>query len=255
MHDKPLDGKGILVTRPRKQSQALRAAIEDRGGNAILYPVIEITPHDSETVSQAVCQLPAADVVVFVSRNAAEMGAEFITAGQVAAIGPATAEALRDRGVNVDILPDNGFDSESLLASAALQNVANTKIWIVRGESGRELLGETLRSRGAQVHYLPVYRRSKPVINAQRQDQLRSIWSAGGVHAVTAMSVESLTNLFELLPQECSLDLARLPLVTPATRVIKELLSRHPNAQATLAKDPSTGAMLDAIQSVLGSQR
>lgn len=256
MHDTPLGGKGILVTRPRAQSATLSRAIEHRGGIAVAYPVIEIAPHDAKQVAQAAAELPQADIAIFVSRNAAELGARYIESTgtestSIAAIGPATAEALAAVGRPADIVPRKGFDSESLLTAPIFQEVGGKHIWIVRGDSGRELLAETLRARGAQIHYLSAYRRQKPAIEPAEQEQLRSLWFDGGIDAVTAMSVESLHNLIELLPDQCSLDLARLPLVTPATRVIKELLNRYPSAKPVLAADPSADAMLDAIQSVL----
>ena len=152
----------MLVTRPEHQAGELLAAIEAASGSATAFPVLEIVSTPANDLQRDVDALPPADIVIFVSANAVRAGfAAFADgAAKVAAVGPATARAIQAAGGTVDIVPDDGFDSGHLLATPALQAVEGQSITIVRGQSGRELLAETLKHRGADVHYLGAYRRA-----------------------------------------------------------------------------------------------
>ena len=69
---------------------------------------------------------------------------------------------MRRYGATEVIVPSERFDSEALLALPELETVAGKRIAIFRGEEGRELLGDTLRARGASVEYVACYRRVQP---------------------------------------------------------------------------------------------
>ena len=247
MADRPLQGVGVLVTRPRTQATELVNAIEQQGGQAYCFPVIEIAPFDDNVVHEQAAELHKPDIVIFVSRNAVEYGIEYTDGGLIAAIGPATAKAVRAAGRVVDIQPASGFDSEHLLAEAALQDVAGKHIRIIRGTSGRELLAEELTTRGAVVEYLSVYERHLPEVGPETLADLEARWRQGEINAVTVMSVQSLVNLAELLPTWCTAQLTTTPLVTPAGRVLKEALDRYPASRPTLAAGPGADEMVRAI--------
>ena len=247
MPDGPLQGVGVLVTRPRTQAAELVAAIEAQGGEAWCFPVLEIAPFDALDIRNSVSRLGTPDIVVFVSRNAVEYGIDFTDGADIAAIGPATASAVAAAGRVVDIQPADGFDSEHLLAEPRLRDVAGKRIRIIRGRDGRELLAEELRKRGATIEYLSVYERRLPKISADTAAALEGRWREGGINVITVMSVQSLTNLIELLPAWCARQLTETPLVTPAARVIKEMLNRYPAARPILARGPGAEDMVQAI--------
>jgi uroporphyrinogen-III synthase len=248
----PLLGIGVLVTRPRAQASELIETIVRNGGSAICFPVIEVVPRDAAEVAAAAAALPAADIAVFVSQNAVEHGLSHAAGAAKAATGPATASAIRGAGETVDIDPGQGYDSESLLAQAALRDVSGKQVRIIRGGggqqgSGRELLADTLRERGAIVNYLPVYERCLPAVSADRLVEVETAWRDGRINAITLMSVETLKNLATLLPEWCAEQLESVVLVTPAARVIKEALERYPASRPTLASGPQAAAMVAAI--------
>ena len=85
----------------------------------------------------------------------------------VAAIGDATAEALRNSGFPAVISPPVRHDSEGLLEMPELQSVRDKSIVVFRGEGGREKLKEALEERGARVTYAECYRRVRPQADAQ----------------------------------------------------------------------------------------
>jgi uroporphyrinogen-III synthase len=247
MPNKSLQGVGVLVTRPKHQSLDLETAIEREGGLPIRFPTIEIIARNAAAVAEDAYRLPKPDIAVFVSSNAVEHGIEHADGARIAVVGPASAEAVAATGRQVDIMPADGFDSEHLLTTPELFNVAGKRVRIIRGQSGRELLARALRSRGAEVDYLSVYKRSLPLYRADEVDALLADWRAGKVNVVTVMSVATLDNLIALLPESALPMLARTPLVTPASRVIKQVVELLPGMPTTLADAPDAAAMVRGI--------
>jgi len=120
----PLTGLTVLVTRPAAQCAMLCAEIEGRGGSAIAFPAVEIEPVAVQAAAVAAADY---DLVVFVSVNAVEHGAQQVIKSartRIAAIGRATAAALAAAELAADIVPEAGFNSEALLAHPELQLTA-----------------------------------------------------------------------------------------------------------------------------------
>lgn len=247
MTEGPLHGIGVLVTRPRAQAAELIELIQDNSGTAICFPVIEIVPCDHDVIATDAAALPEPDIALYVSRNAVEYGLSFAEGAIKGATGPATASAIQSHGQTVDIQPSSGFDSEHLLLEPALQDVAGKSIRIIRGAGGRGLLAKTLRLRGATVDFLSVYERRLPAFSPESLSAVEAVWREGGIQAITVMSVQTLKNLLEILPNWCRQQIENVPLVTPATRVIKEALDLCPLAKTRLARGPQAADMLDAI--------
>ncbi len=242
-----LEGVGVLVTRPRMQATELVSAIEGAGGSAFCFPVLDIAAIDENIVSARVAELGKPDIVIFVSRNAVEYGIRYTDGGRIATIGPATAAPVAAAGQFVDIQPAAGFDSEHLLAEPDLNDVAGKRIRIIRGTNGRELLAEELSRRGANVEYLSVYERRLPDVSAQTLADLEARWRNGDIGVITVMSVQTFKNLVALLPAWCKTQLETTPLVTPAGRVLKEVLDRYPASRPVLAPGPQATDMVEAI--------
>jgi len=253
--DGPLTGYRILVTRPEHQADELVAAIEGAGGEAVRFPVIQIIGRSPDIIAQEFASLPVPDIAIFVSSNAVEHGLSVVgdCGSAIAAIGPMTKAAIEATEVDVEISPDIGFDSEHLLEHPALQDVRDKSVLIVRGESGRELLADTLRSRGADVSYLSAYRREIRRAPAEELDSLDASWRNGGIDCVTVMSAATLENLLHQLPP-ASLELLRqTPLVAPGARVIQIAMELIPGISAVQASGPQTADMLDALIDALHS--
>ncbi|MGK2951382.1 MAG: uroporphyrinogen-III synthase [Thiobacillus sp.] len=215
----PLAGRTVLVTRPAHQSAALARMIGAAGGTAFEFPALEIEAVPLDELTGALMQLAAADIVIFISPNAAQFGMGAIhtlpAAIQVFAVGPGTARALQAHGLGNIITPD-GQDSEALLALPQLADVAGKRVVIVRGVGGRTLLADTLRSRGAQVDFMECYRRVCPRADAA---PLLARWQAGGIDAVTVTSAETLHNLAVLLGESGRPLLLRSPLFAPHEKI------------------------------------
>lgn len=196
-----LGGRGVLVTRPARQGEGLCRLIEAAGGRAIPFPTIEILPAANPDPARALLA-KGWDLLIFVSVNAVEQalplcpGGRLPGSGRLAAVGAATAAALAAAGRAPDLVPDGRFDSESLLVDPTLADMAGRRVLIVRGESGRPLLGDTLAARGARVAYAEVYRRVVPP--QADADALLARWTRD-VQLVTATSGEVLDNLLSLV--------------------------------------------------------
>ncbi|MDH4071904.1 MAG: uroporphyrinogen-III synthase [Gammaproteobacteria bacterium] len=249
MNKGPLGGARILVTRPDDQSGELIAAIEAAGGEAIRFPVIRIVPRDAADTARDLGTIVRPDIIIFVSRNAVVHGLGCLRdfGAAIAAVGPATASAIEAAGVRVDILPTVAFDSEHLLETPELRDVAGKGVLIIRGETGRELIADTLSRRGASVSYLPVYRRERNELPAMQILAIARDLGALRIDAVTVMSVETLEALLALLPRNAHAALRETLLVAPGDRVIQTAAELVPGMPAIRAAGPSAADIVNAL--------
>jgi uroporphyrinogen-III synthase len=220
----PLQGVGILVTRPVHQARQLAALIAAEGGEPILFPVLEILGcPDPTPVNALIARLDEFDLAIFISPNAVAKAMELIRARRewprrlaIAAIGRGSARELERHGLTQVLMPQERSDSEGLLEMPELQDMRGKQVVIFRGEGGREVLGDALGTRGAQLEYCECYRRAKPSIDPA---PLLARWERGEVNAVTATSGESVRNLCDMLGEAGRRRLATTPLFVPHERI------------------------------------
>jgi uroporphyrinogen-III synthase len=246
-----LNGLGVLVTRPEHQAGPLCQWIEQHGGVAIRWPALAIhEPRDWVPALALFDRLAEYDLAIFTSVNAVDWAMPRIRERggfpprlEVAAIGQATARALARHGIAPGLQPDHEFTSEALLALPRLQRVAGQAIVIVRGEGGRELLAETLSTRGARVDHAEVYRRERPALDPAA---LLERWSRGDIGAVVVTSAEGLLNLFDMLGIAGQDYLRQTPMVAVSARTarIAANLGCHPLLLAREASDAAIAAAL-----------
>lgn len=217
---RPLAGLRIAVTRPREQAGALAQQIRDAGGHPILFPLLEIEPPaDPAPLREIAGHLGDFALAIFISPTAVHHGLPALRAAgplppslKVAAVGQGSAAALRKLGIAQVLAPEEQFDSEHLLALPELQEVRGQRIVIFRGENGRELLGDTLRARGATVDYVACYRRARPQAGIAPL-----LAEQPGVLTVT--SSEALGYLWEMADEAARARLVALPLFAPHERI------------------------------------
>ena len=198
----PLSSIGIAITRPIDQAKKLSALIEQAGGTPILFPLIAITPlKDYSQFEAVISNIETYDWAIFISSNAVQNGMPRIVKRGIppnlkfAAIGPVTSKELIGFGVKNVLSPKDRFDSESLLALPEMHDVKNKKVMIVRGVGGRDVLAETLMSRGAQVTFAECYQRTNPQTNC---DLLANLYAEKKLHAIVVTSSEAMRHLLDL---------------------------------------------------------
>ncbi len=227
-----LGGVGVVITRPRHAAEAAAAPLAREGARVIVFPALaieEIAP--GAALEALLSDLSRFDLAIFVSANAVEKGLAMARRfGQVpddwhvAAIGEATAEALRRAGIARVISPPERHDSEALLGLAQLQAVRGQNVIVFRGEGGREHLKEVLESRGARVEYAECYRRVRP-----RNDPapLADALARGEVQAVSVLSAETLENFLAMIGAEARARLASVALVVPHPAIASSPAARQ----------------------------
>ena len=202
MTSKVLTGIGIAITRPIDQAKKLVKLIENAGGLPILFPLIAITPLNDYSEFEAVInEIDGFDWAIFISSNAVQNGMPRLVKHGIpanlkfAAIGPVTASELNTFGIKQVLTPQNRFDSEALLALSEMQNMQGKKIMLFRGIGGRDVLGDTLKSRGAQVTFAECYQRVNPQTNC---DLLAQLYSEKKLHGIVVTSSEAMRYLLDL---------------------------------------------------------
>lgn len=227
MTAQPLAGRTVVVTRPRAQAEGLATRIAAAGGEPLLFPLLEIAPvADRSPLAACAAALESYHRLIFISPNAVAYSLPTLLAGRAgwpatvgaAAVGGGTVTALAPYGVGPVVAPTERFDSEALLDLPEMQAevVAGKRIALIRGDGGRELLGDTLRQRGATVDAIPCYRRLPP---AQPASLLSERWAAGRLDAITISSSEGLRYLVELLDAAGRTALAATPVFVPHQRI------------------------------------
>lgn len=244
-----LGGAGVLVTRASHQAGPLCRLIAGKNGQPLRFPVVDIcSPENPADAQLILAKLAEYDIAIFVSPNAVIWGLKLAPEGvlpadlELCAIGKRTARTLAEAGYPVDIVPEHQFDSEALLETRELKRVAGKRVLIVRGNGGRELLGDELLDRGASVDYVEVYKRSCPAVEPLN---LIYRWN-DDVDVVTVTSAHLLENLFTLLGEEGKQLLTETPMVVISDRM-RQRARELGCQQIILARGADEDQLLDAL--------
>ena len=250
----PLAGLTVVVTRPARQAGPFVEALLERGARAVAFPTLSIEQLDLPLGARDAYAPDAHDWVVYTSANAVEHSLSRLaqpTRARVAAIGRATARALASSGVRVDAWPEQGADTEGLLAHPSFAGVAGQRVLIVKGAGGRDALRAGLAARGARVAVIDVYRRERA---RTPPDALVAIGTPAAPDrtVVAVTSVEVLESLLDLVPDARLAWLRDVTLLVPGARVAAAghaLGWRGPIISAASAED---GAMIEALTTAGG---
>jgi uroporphyrinogen-III synthase len=240
------------VTRPAHQAENLSRLIEEWGGVAFRFPTLAIVPLDNScTIQNTLAHLDKYQWLVFISANAVTMHSyysdgvkiEQFKSVRIAAIGKATALALAQAGLPVDLVPESGYNTEALLAMPQMQQMKGQSCLIIRGEGGREELATTLRSRGATVEYLDVYKRIIPALDSS---QVSLLLAQDKLDVITATSGDALHNLLIMLEEKNHQQLFEVPLVVISNR-IRQIAADMGFKRIAVTNSPSDAAILETV--------
>jgi len=204
---KPLLGKGVVITRSREQASDLVRLLADMGACCHEFPTIDVKSlPDTTPVRAAIDRLDGFDWLVFTSVNGVKyfwneltaMGRDARALGglMVAAIGPATAQALADKGIKADFVPQK-YIAESVVEGLLALQIGGKKVLIPRAAQAREILPEELCKAGALVEVLPVY---ETVLSAQDPQEIIDAIGEGEIHYLTFTSSSTVDNFFQMIP-------------------------------------------------------
>jgi uroporphyrinogen III methyltransferase/synthase len=159
----------VVVTRPRGQAGGLAALLEQDGARVLFCPVIEIVPVGlTDELRAAIARLDTYETVIFTSANGVtafcerlrDCGREpaALAASELVAIGPATAQALEERGLWPSVVPEE-YVAEGVIAAldARARRLAGRRVLLPRARQARPVLPDELRRRGATVDVVTVY--------------------------------------------------------------------------------------------------
>lgn len=209
MTHRPLAGRRIVVTRPRAQAQVLCDLLEAEGAEVVAFPTIRlIPPADYGPLDRAIPGVGEYHWIVFTSQNGVlaffdrmrtlDRDIRALGRARLAAIGPGTAGALRARGLRVDLAPA-AFRAEALVEAFGREDLHGARVLLPRAEAARSVLPDGLRSLGAVVDVVAVYR------TEVEHGQDPRAWAQllkGPVDAVTFTSSSTVRSFIELLGPE-----------------------------------------------------
>lgn len=247
----------VLVTRPGGQDREFDRLLSERGLSPICVPTVAI---DAESVAPALDAamdaLTGTDWLVVTSRNGAEAVARRLSgrhgvlpsATRLAAVGPATAAALRGAGLRVDYVPG---DYLTAAIAEGLGDVAGRRVLLARADAATPELREALVARGATVEEVVAYRTivgppgSRDALHAALRRDL------GGIAFTSSSTVRGLLRL-----ASSSLDRSRarsLPAfcIGPVTA---ETARRRGFQVETVATPHTALALADAIARHFGTE-
>ena len=202
--ERPLEGRTIVITRARTQAQRFAQLLEAAGARVLQAPTIVIEPPASwELLDTALGALESFTWVVFTSVNGVAMVDRRLSARglawtaiarkRVAAIGPATAEALAEHGVRVELVPTE-YRAEALVEGLRRVVGPGDRVLLPRAKETRDVLVVELRRLGVAVTEVPAYQTRRVEDGVVR---LREALAAGSVDAVTFTSSSTARNFAE----------------------------------------------------------
>jgi len=248
---KPLQGKRILITRPKEQSEAWVEELQNLGAEVHIYPLIKIVSIvDSAEIKQALQQLETFDWLVFTSTNGVSSFFEaclkhFLSNAymgklpKIATVGPATTDELAKYDLKPLITPQR-FTGNDL--AAEFGDVKGLKILFPTTTIFREDLSGILKRRGADLHKIPFYdTQFTPIEEAGKLTEIMN----NGVDIVTFASPSAVRSFHEkMLAAGIKMGKILLACIGPATSAEARKLGLKVDIEA---ENFTTGGLTEAI--------
>ena len=204
--NRPLFGRGIMVTRAADQAGEFSGLLAAYGAQAYECPTIDIVPPESFTgLDEAITGISSFDWLIFTSVNAVanfftrlhELGLDSRAIGgcRVCAVGPKTAATLAPHGIRADLIPAD-YKAEGVIEAFRSHAVAGKRILFPKADRARDLIPTELQQMGAEVVAPVAYRNVTPPTLAA--DALQAL-EEGRIHCITFTSSSTVLNLAAML--------------------------------------------------------
>ena len=251
--NKPLFGKTVIVTRARAQASALTKKLEAQGARVLEVPAIKIVPPaDFAPLDKAIAEIDTYKWLILTSVNGVEYffnrlqkagkDSRALCGVKIAAIGSATAEALKGYGITADLIP-SAYKAEELADALAEDTKAGDKLLLARAKVARNVLPERLRALGAHVDVVAAY---ETVADCQNKEELLEALESGEASVVTFTSSSTVTNLLDVLGDKKDLlNKVALAAIGPVTA---ETLEKNGLKPAISAAEYTIDGLMTAIE-------
>ncbi|MCP3678509.1 MAG: uroporphyrinogen-III C-methyltransferase [Deltaproteobacteria bacterium] len=201
----PLFGRRIMVTRSREQASGLSSLLAREGAEPYEFPTIAtVAPESWRAVDRAIRRLSRYEWAIFTSVNGVkcffdrlvDVGKDLreLKGVKIAAIGPATAEAVEALGIPVDITPQE-YRAEGLLKGLGWRRIRGKRFLLPRALVARDILPEEIVRLGGKIDVVPVYRTIRP---RGKREEARRLLKDGEIDAVTFTSSSTVSNFLAM---------------------------------------------------------
>ncbi len=212
---RPLEGKRAVAACSALKAEKLAAGLNELGAEVFIFQAIEVRElTDNASLNSALMKLHEYAWIIFtsvhavrvVSRRMKALGLEGqrIIHGQICAVGPATAAALREDGFTVALVPKD-HAAEGIVEAFAgrpegLRGVQGKKVLLPRAREARDVLPEALTAAGASVDIIPCYE----TVIGHPDEKLLSALRGGAPDLLVFTSSSTVTNFIEILGEDAA---------------------------------------------------
>lgn len=206
---KPLFGKRIIITRAREQASDFMVLLNSLGAECVAFPTIKIIPPETwDRLDRSIHSLEGYQWILFTSLNGVKFFFQRLEALgrdvrdlkgiKIGAIGPKTAQAVKEKGIRLDLVPDE-YRAEAVVEELKKHGVKDLRILLPRAAKAREILPQELDKMGATVDVVEAYRTVKPESGKAR---IQEMLEKGKIHMVTFTSSSTVTNFLEMFNKD-----------------------------------------------------
>ncbi len=259
---KPLAGKRIIIGRAKAQAGSLARLLRERGAKVTAIPFIEIRqPKSFKPLDTALREILEYDWLILTSVNGVDALFErmkklklevgWIAHLRIAAIGPATKEAIEKHGLDVHVVPKE-YVAESVV-KALKKRTEGRRVLLVRAKVARDVIPNELRKAGAAVDVIEAYETVLP--KTSRAELMKAFKDARKrPDVITFTSSSTARNFVELIGERAAysgmLDGVKLASIGPVTTATLKELGLKADIRA---KEYTIPGLVEAITTSLES--
>jgi uroporphyrinogen III methyltransferase/synthase len=252
--NKPLFGHRILITREYTKDYE---PLEDLGAEIFEFPTIEIVPPESyKELDESIDKVETYNWIIFTSANGFKYFMQRLLDKnkdirdlrgiKICAIGTKTAEAIRNYGIKVDLIPEE-FNAEGLIKAFSLQpsalSLKGLKILLPRAEVAREVFPQRVRELGGEIDTPAAYSATKPEKHGKR---LKRFLKEGRISVATFTSAATFNNFVDIMGED-AIEILKDVTIAVIGPVTAKAIEKAGLKASIMPKEATIKAMVDEI--------
>ncbi|HPQ43069.1 MAG TPA: uroporphyrinogen-III C-methyltransferase [Syntrophales bacterium] len=206
---KPLFGKGIVITRPEEQAEEFATLLQNEGARVVSFPTIRIVPpEDYDDLDRAIDSIDTYQWIVFTSANGVwyffdrfrklRHDIRDLKGIKICTIGPATRDRVEEYHIRVDLVPEE-YVSHAVVEAFRGMDIAGTRVLLPRAEIAGSIIPDGLKDLGAQVDVVTAYRTVSSGVDG---NYLKGLMDSGKIDVITFTSPSTVTNFRDIMQDE-----------------------------------------------------